>query len=70
MADDEEPSLRQQLIEARAKIIAQLEELSFRTHASFARRGGGPPDYTSVIAQLEAELREIDSLLDADDGEA
>jgi hypothetical protein len=60
--------LREQLVEAREKIIAQLDELDFRTRAPHPRRGGGPPDYRSVIAELKAQLREIDALLRADEG--
>ena len=67
MLGDEEPTLREQLVDARRKIAKQLEEIDFRTHATFSRRGGGPPDYSSVKAELEAELREIDALLAADD---
>jgi len=63
MPSDEEPSLRRQLIEARTRIIAQLDELHYRATAiGFARRGG-PPDYRDVIAELQGELREIDALL-------
>ena len=63
-----EPPLRDQLIEARKKIVAQLDEMHFRATASgFARRGGGPPDYRDVYAALEEQLREIDVLLGDDD---
>lgn len=63
-------SLRKQLIEARDTIVAQLEEIRFRS--IFARNphgGGGPPDYHSVSHQLQDELREINKMLgpEADD---
>ena len=59
---DLEPSLRHQLIGARARIIAQLDELNFRATGR-PGNGGAPPDYRSVIAELEGELRDIDDLL-------
>jgi hypothetical protein len=68
MATDAEPPLREQLVEARKRIIAQLDEMNFRaTAAGFARRGGGPPDYGGLIAELEGELREINAILDTGD---
>jgi hypothetical protein len=68
MATDAEPPIRDQLIEARKRILAQLDEMEFRATApGFARRGGGPPDYRSLIAELEGELREINTLLDNED---
>ncbi len=64
MSFDEDPPLRQQLLDARTNIIAQLEDLNFRSNAvGFARRGD-PPDYRSVIAQLEGQLNEINGILD------
>ena len=66
MPPNEDPSLGAQLVEARTKIIAQLDELHYRATGSFARRGG-PPDYRDVIAELEGELREIDALLGTDE---
>lgn len=63
MPDDEAPT-REQLLEARKGIVAQLDELNFRATAiGFARHGGGPPDYESLIAEFQQELREIDALL-------
>ena len=68
MATDAEPPLRAQLVEARDRIIAQLDEMSFRaTAAGFARRGGGPPDYSGLAAELEGELREINAILEGED---
>ncbi|MGZ5778034.1 MAG: hypothetical protein ACXWJC_06375 [Croceibacterium sp.] len=66
MWGDEEPSMREQLVKARAKIIAQLDEMRFRANVvnNIAdREGGGPPDYRSVFGELQAQLREIDTLL-------
>lgn len=63
-----EPPLREQLIEARKRIIAQLDEMNFRgTAAGFARRGVGPPDYGALVVELEGELREINAILDSED---
>ena len=58
------PPMRQQLIEARESIAAQLDAMRFRTAASCAR--GGAPDYRELTAQLEEQLREIDALLGED----
>ncbi len=66
MGDGDEASMREQLVEARAKIIAQLDEMRFRANVVnnvADREGGGPPDYRSVFAELQAQLREIDTLL-------
>lgn len=63
MPSDEEPSIRRQLIEARTRIIAQLDELDYRATAIGFSRFGGSPDYRDVIAELQGELREIDALL-------
>ncbi|HSQ94740.1 MAG TPA: hypothetical protein VLM18_01400 [Croceibacterium sp.] len=63
MGDDEEPSMREQLIEARAKIVKQLDDLKLPPNA--AGRLPFMPDYRSVRAELEAKLREIDVLLNA-----
>lgn len=58
-------SLRKQLIEARKRIIAQLDENTFRVIGLGTPHGGaGPSDYDSLSAQLLKELREIDRLLD------
>jgi hypothetical protein len=68
METDAEPPLRDQLIEARERIAAQLDEMNFRASAAgFARRGGGPPNYHGLIAELEGQLREIDAILDSGD---
>jgi hypothetical protein len=56
-------ALRQELVLARGRIIAQLDELDYRSTAIGFPRRGGPPDYRPVIAELESELREINELL-------
>ena len=60
------PSMRAQLIEARERINDQLEQIDRRTLVGGAR-GGGPPDYRSVSAELREELREINALLDSEE---
>ncbi len=66
-----DPQIKNQLIEARQRITAQLDELYFRATAKgFARRAGGPPDYRGVYAELESELNQINEILknnEADD---
>jgi hypothetical protein len=66
MATDAEPPMRDQLVEARERIIAQIDEMNFRSRG-FQYVGRGPPDYRGLIAELEGELREIDKLLGDDD---
>lgn len=66
MALDE--ALKRQLVDAREKIIAQLNEIEFRsTESGFARRGVGPPDYRIVYAELQDELRQINDMLGIDE---
>lgn len=61
---------RQQLVEARETIIAQLDELEFRvTERKGAWRRRGPEDAGDVYDQLKQELSEIEQLLGANDGE-
>jgi hypothetical protein len=63
MTSDRAPSLRKQLVEARANIIEQLYQL--RSPASEGLLPGiRAPDNRGIIAELEGELREIDALLD------
>ena len=72
MSEGEERSLREQLVAARARIVGQLDELYFRATAVnnvADREGGGPPDYRSVYAELNQQLREIDNLLGMDGDE-
>lgn len=63
-----EPSIRKQLVAARATIIEQLFQL--RSPAGLRGLGlpdGGRPDNRSVIAALEGELREIEAMLGDDE---
>lgn len=64
MSHGKESSLRKQLIDARANIISQLANLNVRAIPG-GRGFGGPPDYRSLIAELEGQLSEIDALLGA-----
>ena len=52
--------LREQLIEARKAIVAQIDELIDLERFSYKRR---PPDCRDVYAELQDQLREIDELL-------
>jgi hypothetical protein len=56
---------RGQLVEARQKIIAQLDELEFRVTSgnSGAWRRRGPQDAGDVYDELKHELSEINQLL-------
>ncbi len=63
MAPDEEPPLRDQLVEARKRIITQLDELNDRATVPEVAPGVGHPDYRNLIAELEDELREINAIL-------
>ncbi len=66
MAEAKDRSLHEQLVAARARIIKQLDELYFRVTAVnnvADREGGGPPDYRSVYAELQEQLRQINWLL-------
>jgi hypothetical protein len=56
-----------QLMEARDKIMAQLDDIEFRVTAKGFSRRGGPPDYRDVYAELQSELREINELLEPDE---
>ena len=68
MATGAEPPLRDQLIEARKSIVAQLEAMDFRLQArAFQRLAGGLPDHHGIVAELEQQLREIDAILDTKD---
>jgi hypothetical protein len=67
MASENEPDLRNQLIEARANILAQLDELNDRAIGMGRTHRDAPPRYSSVIAELEGQLSEIDALLGTKD---
>lgn len=66
-----DPATRKQLIEARARIKAQLIDDEGLTGG--CAPGGGPPDLRGVYAELQDELRQIDEMLgidtDKDQGE-
>jgi hypothetical protein len=67
-----DPSMRDQLIDARARIAAQLDDIDFRVKAGGGwerRQGVRLPDYTNVAAQLQEQLREINSILDGEDAQ-
>jgi hypothetical protein len=66
MSLDEEPPFRNQLINARTRIVAQLDEVHYRAGAGVGG-SGGPPNYSEVVAELEGELRDINELLGAED---
>ena len=56
-------ALRKQLIDAREKIVAQINELIDLEKFSYK---GRPPDCRDVYAELQNQLREIDELLGTD----
>lgn len=60
-------ALRAELIEARDRIIAQLDEIQFRATAKGFARRGGPPAYGQIYAELKNELCEINELLEPSD---
>lgn len=65
-----DPSMKEQLVEARERLIAQLDDIDFRVKGAGGwerRRGVGLPDYADVAAELQSQLREIDSILDNKD---
>lgn len=58
--------LRRQLIEARSRITAQLDEIRFRVLSGNPHGGGGPPNYESIVVEFQDELSEINRLLGSD----
>jgi hypothetical protein len=54
-------TLKKQLLDARDKIIAQLNETRFPSTPRW--RGGGGPVHDYAYDELQKELREIDELL-------
>lgn len=59
---------KRQLVEARHKIVAQLDELEFRvTGNTGAWRQRGPQDRGDIYDALKSELDEINQLLEARD---
>jgi hypothetical protein len=59
-----DPATRQQLIEARERIKAQLIDDERASRNSIGR--GGPPALGDVYAELQDELRQIDEMLGID----
>jgi hypothetical protein len=60
-----EPSLRQQLIDARAKVLRQIDRLRDWPHPAAAMFGSsvGTVDNRELIAKLTETLRQIDDSL-------
>ena len=56
-----DPATRQQLIEARERIRAQLIDDDCAAQGSYGK--GGPPDFRGVSTELKEELQQIDDLL-------
>ena len=64
MISQEALALRDQLINAREDISARLQELKERALGIGRSIRDAPPHYRSLIAELEGQLKEINSLLD------
>jgi hypothetical protein len=62
----EEPTLRDQLVEGRRRIMAQLDEVNARATARGRGPWAQPPDYRSIAAELENQLHEINAILDGE----
>ncbi len=62
MFHHKEQSLRQQLIDARTTIVAQLDKM-YHPVSQYAVKG--PPDFSNEITELEGQLRDINELLSA-----
>jgi hypothetical protein len=62
----QEAAQRDELIRAREVIRAQLEELQLRT-APYGHGNALPPDFRSIIAELESEVGEIEEILRSDE---
>lgn len=65
ISDDD--AIREQLIQARADIAAQLLELRERAMGVGRSIRDAPPHFGDLLAELEGQLAEIDALLSADD---
>ncbi|HEY1606140.1 MAG TPA: hypothetical protein VGF77_11155 [Allosphingosinicella sp.] len=61
MSDEEAPT-KEMLIEARERIVAQLDAIRLGSHGCLY-----PPDYRGLVAELQGELGEIDAILNAGD---
>ena len=64
MISQEALALRDQLINAREDISVRLQELKERAFGIGRSIRDAPPHYRSPIAELEGQLKEINSLLD------
>lgn len=62
MISEEALALRGQLIKARANISARVQELKERAIGIGRSVRDAPPHYRSLIAELEGQLKEINSL--------
>jgi hypothetical protein len=62
-----DPVTREQLIEARKRIKAQLMDDERAARDTIGR--GGPPDFRGVYAELKDELHQIDEVLGIDAAE-
>lgn len=64
MISEEALALRAQLIKARADISGRLQELNERAIGIGRTIRDAPPHYSALIAELQGQLAEINSLLD------
>jgi hypothetical protein len=62
MSKPEKP-LRQELLEARAKILRQMDICANNPPSNFWTAGGGEAPAPTPVADLEATLKEIDDAL-------
>jgi hypothetical protein len=58
-----EKNLRQELMEARARVLQQIEICANNPPSNFATAGGGEAPAPTPIADLEATLKEIDDAI-------
>jgi hypothetical protein len=58
-----EKNLRRELLEARAKVLRQIEICANNPPSNFWTAGGGEAPTPTPVAELEATLREIDAAI-------
>jgi hypothetical protein len=58
-----EKSLRQELLEARARVLRQIEICANNPPSNFVTAGGGEAPAPTPVADLEATLNEIDDAI-------
>jgi hypothetical protein len=58
-----EKSLRQELLEGRAKILRQIEICANNPPSNFYTAGAGEAPAPTPVADLEAKLKEIDEAI-------